>query len=133
MSFSKLQLSLIRSAILKLLPAMAAIKLTEFLRDEDYAYWLSIVKQILAKQSAQAKAQLVASFLDGNGRPYRATLAQVETAIASGTVPPTFLPVGTFLKEVNVAAALLEADEFARFNAAFEAAAETSEQASATG
>lgn len=135
-AFNKAQKKLVIKAMLRHLGDVQAIRLDEYLTDGLTAVYVDLIEQILAVLTVKAKRDLVASFLDGYGKPFGATLEQVEAAFAKGKVPPTFVVRNHRQVRIAPFAALQECDLLGSFRAEMErraAIADSAPEASADG
>jgi len=98
--YSRAQKVYVRNVIIELFGAMRELSLKQFLTDDMYLFFVTMIEEVLlARTNAtngrafKAKIDLVRSFVNQNGRPFRASVEQVEAAIADGTVPRTYVMV----------------------------------------
>ena len=86
--YSRAQKVYVRNVIIELFGAMRELSLKQFLTDDMYLFFVTMIEEVLlARTNAtngrafKAKIDLVRSFVNQNGRPFRASVEQVEAAI----------------------------------------------------
>lgn len=106
--YSRAQKVYVRNVIIELFGAMRELSLKQFLTDDMYLFFVTMIEEVLlARTNAtngrafKAKIDLVRSFVNQNGRPFRASVEQVEAAIADGTVPRTYVMVNGRAFEID--------------------------------
>ena len=120
--FNNAQVRLVIKAALRHLGDIAAIRLDEYFAETPalVGVYVDLIERILTAVSQKAKEELVASFLDRDGKPYGVTLAQVEEAMAKGRVPATYVIENRRLVKIAPFAALQNLDQLAGFRAEME-------------
>ncbi len=117
--FNKAQVRLVIRVALATLGDIGAIRLDGYFAENPalVMVYVDLLERVLEAKSVKAKHALVASFLDGNGKPHGVTLEQVEAAFAKGKVPPTFVIKDRRLVRIAPFAALQECDLIGQFRA----------------